>query len=375
MLLLILFATTGCKKNGIDTPAPDPNNKVLTFLEGQKAADGRLHFNANANIDLLKANLDLGTATTEQLDNERNLLLVPIKDAVINKKGLDKNSTLTLFLITDKSGKIRSGSIVYFQPTDGQKHNTIPQNTFSNLFRGKPVTLDGVYKMLTLTGKWLSQFKIKDGKILSTGVIQSKNKETTSSNRENQCIDWYLVTTYHYVDGSSSQDEEYLGTTCDDCSGDPSVYMSLCNDGGGGGGGDNTPPDSTSDHHVDDCVTSDWQDVVGMDPTGTDLFSVFSIHVTWHAEVSWEEYPRLGIIYGISTGTPYPVPPSTVFLDEDGNLATVVVSLGNWSSKVIRLTLGSALVQWTFVSIWDWDYSWGPRRHTFDDGISKVIGY
>jgi len=261
----------------------------LTFLEGQKAADGRLHFNANANIDLLKANLDLDAARTEQLDNQRDLLLIPIKNEVINKKGLDKNSTLTLFLITDKSGKIRSGSIVYFQPSDGQKHSELPPNTFSNMLRGKEGVLDGVYKMLTPTGRWLSQLKIKDGKIISTANVQAKNKEINSSHRIDMCIDWYLVTTYHWADGSSTESEDYLGTTCDDC--DNPEYASICPGNGGGGSGDNTPPDSTSDHHVDDCVTSESQDVTGTDPTGTDLSSVFTIAVTWHAEVSYYSYP------------------------------------------------------------------------------------
>jgi len=41
----------------------------------------------------------------EQFDNKIDLLIIPIRDEVIHKKGLDKNSTLTLLLLTDKNGK------------------------------------------------------------------------------------------------------------------------------------------------------------------------------------------------------------------------------------------------------------------------------
>ena len=45
------------------------------------------------------------------------------------------------------------------------------------------------------------------------------------------CIDWYLVTTYYYADGTSTQTSEYEGTTCDGC--DNGMYESLCPIDGG----------------------------------------------------------------------------------------------------------------------------------------------
>src|SRR5215831_7091214 len=65
ILLLVLLATAGCKKTGADIPAKGPSNKVLDFLESQKikSVDGKNKFpNKNANIDLLKANVDLNAA-------------------------------------------------------------------------------------------------------------------------------------------------------------------------------------------------------------------------------------------------------------------------------------------------------------------------
>lgn len=137
-LLLIFFSLSGCKKHDISNADSSVANKtqsnivdkILAYLESQKivaAINARTTIaTKNTNIDLLKESLDFTAARTEQLDNRLDLLIVPIKDEVIAKKNLDGNSTLTLLLITDKIGKISSGSIVYFQPSDGKKHSSLP---------------------------------------------------------------------------------------------------------------------------------------------------------------------------------------------------------------------------------------------------------
>ncbi|MDP3666866.1 MAG: hypothetical protein Q8R50_09305 [Sediminibacterium sp.] len=71
--------------------------------------------------------------------------------------------------------------------------------------------------------------------MVSYGTIQAKqNSDTKKVN--STCIDWYLVTTYHYSNGSTYQTSEYVGTTCGGC--DTPDYQSLCPGGDGGGGND-----------------------------------------------------------------------------------------------------------------------------------------
>lgn len=219
--ILIFFAVLGCKKSDInssDSSFVSKNNrtycdKVLAYLETQKVTVINAKASAtnqNANIDLLEENLDFVAARTERLDNNLDFLIVPIKDEVINRKNLDKNSILTLLLITDKSGKINSGSIVYFLPSEGKKHVSIPQNTFSNMFSGygNRVALDGMYKILTPTGRCISQFGIKNGKLFSAGQVQQKNKAKENPQKPSaRCTDWYLVTTYYWSDGSTTEME------------------------------------------------------------------------------------------------------------------------------------------------------------------------
>jgi hypothetical protein len=94
-------------------------NNVLTFLESQKRKTANTskiartsNANKNANIDLLKANLDFNLARLEIVSAKLDFLIIPIKEGLINDRNLGTNSTMELLLLTDKTGKISSGSII-----------------------------------------------------------------------------------------------------------------------------------------------------------------------------------------------------------------------------------------------------------------------
>lgn len=63
------------------------------------------------------------------------------------------------------------------------------------------------------------------------------------------CIDWYIVTTYTYPDGTQTVTEEYIGSTCGDpdgCTPDPYLQQlpsGACNGGGGNSGSNGGPND------------------------------------------------------------------------------------------------------------------------------------
>jgi hypothetical protein len=86
----VFFTVAGCKKNdsnGADNSIVNkaPSNisvKVLEYLESQKVKTigGRTNAdNRNANIDLLKENLDFASARTERLGSKLDYLVIPIK--------------------------------------------------------------------------------------------------------------------------------------------------------------------------------------------------------------------------------------------------------------------------------------------------------
>jgi hypothetical protein len=208
-----------------------------------------------SNIELLKKNLDFTKAHMEWRDKDLNYLIIPIKDDVLLQKGLDKKSSLNLLLVVDKQEDIKFGRIVYFTPSDGKKHERISTNTFSNLFYHKPNNENGMFRYMSITGRWLYQIEYKDGKEYSFGIIRPK-ADTAKQKRLALCIDWSIVTTYHFANGSSYTTTEYVGTTCD-C-GDGS-YMSLCPGGQGGGG---------EDVHVSGVIEEDDNEEVSVSDSG-----------------------------------------------------------------------------------------------------------
>jgi len=370
-----------CKKTDLVSKNPVDNSdnvaeKVSSYLESQKIKTSNARTtsgNRNANIDVLEGSLDFNAFRTEPLDNRRNLLIVPIKDELIVKKNLEANSTLCLLLITDKKGKIGSGSIVYFLPADGKKRALLPNNTLSNMINGEKVDLDGRYKMLSLTGTWISQFQVKNGKLFSAGNVQQKNDPNKSTQKASaRCIDWYLVTTYYWDDGSVTREEQYITTTCD-CGNADDPYATPCNyiDGSDLTGGIDevvsgnetiSSSESTSTSEISDNQLTESED-----PT--------TVSVTWNALLGWSFDEKAKEFTYVNGNKPWAVPGVQPFRDRYGRTGTVIVYCSTaWQFSWQLLTQRSALAHWDFFSRWDWTYSNGVIPKAYPKDIMKVFG-
>ena len=53
------------------------------------------------------------------------------------------------------------------------------------------------------------------------GKIKNVNSNKLTSISASGCIDWYIITTYTFPDGTQYTTEEYIGRTCDECIPDP----------------------------------------------------------------------------------------------------------------------------------------------------------
>ncbi|MEI9944859.1 MAG: hypothetical protein WDN26_11625 [Chitinophagaceae bacterium] len=150
----------------------------------------------------------------------------------------DKHSVNALLLIETSSGNIRKGNIVQYIP-DQEQATSIQKNSFSKIFNGENFDLDAQFSFLTILDKLSYQVKYKDGYMQSSGIVKPGSSVVPNTPPQDPigpapvCTDWYLVTTYYYLDGSTSQTEDYVFTTCE-----PSG-------GGGGGGGDGNGNDGT----------------------------------------------------------------------------------------------------------------------------------
>lgn len=98
----------------------------------------------------------------------------------------------------------------------------------------------------------LYQWEYKKGELASSGWVQEKEagkEKRGEAQKTTACIDWYLVTTYHNPDGTTTVTEEYLYTTCSH-----SIDDELVGDGTGGGGGGDPDADEPMSYKTRDWV-------------------------------------------------------------------------------------------------------------------------
>ena len=372
VILLGYYCLLGCAKEDAQPKQSHQNDlssKVTAWLDLQKTniRDSKTAVGKKANIDLVKDNLEFAVANVEQLNSQTDILIIPVKDAVISNKHLDGDASLVLQLYTDKAGRIRSGGLVYFQPADHQPHGHLPQNTFTNLLNKKGTVLNGTYKMLDLTGKWLSQFEVKDGRLSAAGnTIQKQNHQ--SGQRTAACYDWYLTTVHFYTDGTTETTEVYLGTSCDGCS--STDFATLCPEDPGSGGGGVGSGDEIIEGEDNLEGSSNWLP----DPSsGINLSGAGLLPISFSAHVSYNYNRTLGVITNVTGAKPTIIPVSQPFIDDNGDLAAVFYTIGPWNFMWFPLTPGTFYASFSFDLVRTYVFVNGTRVFTFPEGLSKVV--
>lgn len=249
---------TKCKKEesaeSADT-SHDLRKGINTWLDKQKSTLLHSATGKDKNIELLRQNLLFDEAQLVKLDNRLTLAVIPVDEPLKVAKSLEGQSTVSLMVMVDATGKIVSGSVLYYIPGKDAARIPLRASIVESALRTEPTQLDGMLKFLSVTGHWKYQYEYKKGKFVSAGFVMTKGQlpkarpEANASTAEAQCWDWYLVTTYYYSDGSTTQTREYLGRTCNGggCGGDPTTYQDICPDDSGGGGGDGGSTGDCSD--------------------------------------------------------------------------------------------------------------------------------
>ncbi len=209
-------------------------SKVNTWLENQKSVT---YPDKNLILEAVRNNLDFKNIQLEELNNTENLIVVPIKCGFKSAVNKDKSPLNVLLLIINEAGNIRKGNIVQFCPVVTLPGNVLAKNTFYNFYNKYHLITDGSYTFLNMHDKILYQLEYEKGNLVSNGEKQNgKNSSTNGSYTPptgSNCIEWYLVTTYHLPNGMTYTTEQYLYTTCN---GQGQVELPQPEETGGGGG-------------------------------------------------------------------------------------------------------------------------------------------
>ena len=224
---LFLFA---CKKQISDqSSSANIQGKVIAWLSEQKSISQP---NKAANIDLLTKNLDFEGVTSESSHDGEKLLIIPITDLYKKLKRISNSSEAILLIKLTAEDEIRDGNIVLYTPPN-PADKIIPSNTFNAIINTGDPACEGEFKFLSVTGRRLYTLTYRNGSLAKE--VRFIQKNNINSRTDAICIDWYLVTTIYYTDGTKEETEEYIGTTCRGC--DCGDIQCDCPDDGSGGGG------------------------------------------------------------------------------------------------------------------------------------------
>lgn len=176
------------------------------------------------------------------------------------KKFANKHERLIIYLHNGKIADVKTVQIL-----TNEDHTSI-NNHLADIINFKKSEFNGDVIYRNLKGKFLYTVHYsKDSFGYSNLTTKSNSKKSTiktsSTIKTNniECIDWYLITTITYTDGSQSVSEEYVGTTCHStCQSDPYQSQNFCDDNPGGGGGGEIPTEFTTTPNLKLCGQYSW---------------------------------------------------------------------------------------------------------------------
>lgn len=202
---------------------------IVNYLSKVKVSD-----EDEEKIDDLINSLDFKSVAVRNLNGNEKLLIVQIGNQYDFK---EKGERRALFFMNQN--EITRANLIAFTDSGISQEDFIVSYFNYDLdyknYIGK-VSLYNIYQSI------LFFTEIENGEIKANGTLNG-SKNVSANDKTNGCIDWYLITTYYYSDGSRSTTEQYLFTTCD-CEEQTSRIGKIgCIGGSGGGGG--TPGNGT----------------------------------------------------------------------------------------------------------------------------------
>jgi hypothetical protein len=240
ILLAVMLLFISCQKEvdqiPVNTTAEISNQAVITkinsWLENKKVG---LADDLSSKIERLKTNLDFGTLHLEKYKQKDRLVIVPLKNSFKSANNEDKNPVNYLVVVLPEQGDITKGNIIQYVSATGK--NKALLNAFSKIFNFEELDCNGQFTVLSITDDFRYELKFENNKLKS--IAELRTKPGSDKQKTNGCIEWYLVTTYHYSDGSSESYWQYVFTSCDceqvrniDCR----RFRINCGGGSGGGG-------------------------------------------------------------------------------------------------------------------------------------------
>ncbi len=261
LLLVTIFTASlifSCQK---EASVKDNTEKVivqnvLTWLENQRLKSGPVN---SERIQLLSEHLDLSSVSLEKLNDNEKLVIIPLSGSfrTINNKEKEVVNVFAMALSGD--GTLKDGRIVQYAADNGRQQRILP-TTIAKLYNRQKVDHNGKYRVLTIADRYLYEVEYRNGVIYSLSTMRPKDNSNSRLTVDgNGCIDWYIVTTITYSDGTTWTYEEFVGRTCGGCfPNDPYNETEDCGEegGSGSGGGGETCSQEENENFINQLAVS-----------------------------------------------------------------------------------------------------------------------
>ncbi len=191
-------------------------------------------------IDALEASLDFYRVDFSELSSGRELYVVDVNST--NESVKEKKKVI--FIV--QGNEVLTMQIIAFDNVKDSNYLNIIKDMINN----KPHMYTGKISFFTIFGELIFYNVFNNGLLIVNGAALPV-MEDESRSKVNGCTAWYLVVTYYYANGTTSQTSEYIGTTCDCFENSTRLGRMTCVGGeGGGGSGLPTNPQQGDYHYI-----------------------------------------------------------------------------------------------------------------------------
>ncbi|WP_026750784.1 hypothetical protein [Sediminibacterium sp. C3] len=255
LLILIPLSFSSCKKEfNNDEISLLYKKDVLEYFSTVKHYNSILH--NNKMIDSLIKNIEWNKSQEIKLDSYNKLLLIDINQDYKTINKTEKRKELKVVL-QFKNQKIKSGFLVEIIGNNLNKNCSEIILDYFNDYTKVSDKQNLLISTIHIDGRFIMEFNYENGSLTKTRHLKNQlpklegnlKANSTFSSLENikstevNCTNWFLVTTYFYSDGTTTESSRYLYTTCtgDQCQttididNESNILKSNC-----GGGGNET---------------------------------------------------------------------------------------------------------------------------------------
>lgn len=188
-------------------------------------------------IEEIQAKIDIQRIATISLRTKEELVIADLKGKI---QGLGDADIVKVIFYWNKGQIVRSNILAFSNKLANPNYEKVIGSVLNA--NGKGIDYSGKISFYSIVDRrilFLDEFE--NGYLRANGITRPSTqlgKKGNAGGRTNECIDWYLVTTYHL--GSYSYTvSDYIGTTCrpKGCEVEITRIGRVVDCGGGGGGG------------------------------------------------------------------------------------------------------------------------------------------